>query len=236
MALAREGVNVTINARNRDALEATATEIEQAAGIPVKVVVSDITTREEQDGAIAALPIIDILVTNAGGPPPGDFRDWSREAWIAGLDANMLTPIELIRRSIDGMIDRKFGRIVNLTSSAVKAPIPFLGLSYGARTGLTGFVAGLSRQVARHNVTINNLLPGYHATDRLPAAQRYLARQYSGDVDAAARTMLEQIPAGRFGSPEEFGRTCAFLCAASSGYMTGQNLLLDGGSYAGTFG
>jgi 3-oxoacyl-[acyl-carrier protein] reductase len=148
----------------------------------------------------------------------------------------MLTPIELIRRSIDGMIDRKFGRIVNLTSSAVKAPIPFLGLSYGARTGLTGFVAGLSRQVARHNVTINNLLPGYHATDRLPAAQRYLARQYSGDVDAAARTMLEQIPAGRFGSPEEFGRTCAFLCAASSGYMTGQNLLLDGGSYAGTFG
>jgi 3-oxoacyl-[acyl-carrier protein] reductase len=180
--------------------------------------------------------VIDILVTNAGGPPPGDFRDWSREDWIAGLDANMLTPIELIRRTIDGMIERNFGRIVNITSSAVKAPIPFLGLSNGARAGLTGFVAGLARQVARHNVTINSLLPGPHATDRLPAAQKYLARQYGSDVEAAARAMLELIPAGRFGSPEEFGLTCAFLCAASSGYITGQNLLLDGGSYAGTFG
>ncbi|MEH2566217.1 SDR family oxidoreductase [Bradyrhizobium sp. AZCC 2289] len=236
MALALEGVNVTINARNREALESAAFEIQQAAGIPVNTVACDITTRDGQDAALATLPVIDILVTNAGGPPPGDFRDWSREDWIAGLDANMLTPIELIRRTIDGMIERNFGRIVNITSSAVKAPIPFLGLSNGARTGLTGFVAGLARQVARHNVTINSLLPGPHATDRLPAAQKYLARQYGSDVEAAARAMLELIPAGRFGSPEEFGLTCAFLCAASSGYITGQNLLLDGGSYAGTFG
>jgi 3-oxoacyl-[acyl-carrier protein] reductase len=236
MALALEGVNVTINARNREALESAAAEIQQAAGIPVNTVACDITTRDGQDAALATLPVIDILVTNAGGPPPGDFRDWSREDWIAGLDANMLTPIELIRRTIDGMIERNFGRIVNITSSAVKAPIPFLGLSNGARAGLTGFVAGLARQVARHNVTINSLLPGPHATDRLPAAQKYLARQYGSDVEAAARAMLELIPAGRFGSPEEFGLTCAFLCAASSGYITGQNLLLDGGSYAGTFG
>jgi 3-oxoacyl-[acyl-carrier protein] reductase len=236
MALALEGVNVTINGRNREALESAAVEIQQAAGIPVNTVACDITTRDGQDAALATLPVIDILVTNAGGPPPGDFRDWSREDWIAGLDANMLTPIELIRRTIDGMIERNFGRIVNITSSAVKAPIPFLGLSNGARTGLTGFVAGLARQVARHNVTINSLLPGPHATDRLPAAQKYLARQYGSDVEAAARAMLELIPAGRFGSPEEFGLTCAFLCAASSGYITGQNLLLDGGSYAGTLG
>jgi len=236
MALALEGVNVTINARNREALESAAVEIQQAAGILVNTVACDITTRDGQDAALATLPVIDILVTNAGGPPPGDFRDWSREDWIAGLDANMLTPIELIRRTIDGMIERNFGRIVNITSSAVKAPIPFLGLSNGARTGLTGFVAGLARQVARHNVTINSLLPGPHATERLPAAQKYLARQYGSDVEAAARAMLELIPAGRFGSPEEFGLTCAFLCAASSGYITGQNLLLDGGSYAGTFG
>src|SRR6267143_2728646 len=177
MALALEGVNVTINARNRQALESAAVEIQQAAGILVNTVACDITTRDGQDAALATLPVIDILVTNAGGPPPGDFRDGSREDWIAGLDANMLTPIELIRRTIDGMIERNFGRIVNITSSAVKAPIPFLGLSNGARAGLTGFVAGLARQVARHNVTINNLLPGYHATDRLPAAQKYLARR-----------------------------------------------------------
>src|SRR6266404_4553290 len=218
MALALEGVNVTINARNKNALEAAAAEIQQAAGIPVNTVACDITSREGQDAVLANLPVIDILVTNAGGPPPGDFRDWSREDWI------------------DGMIERNFGRIVNITSSAVKAPIPFLGLSNGARTGLTGFVAGLARQVVRHNVTINSLLPGPHATDRLPAAQKYLAGQYGGNVEAATRAMLEQIPAGRFGSSEEFGLTCAFLCAASSGYITGQNLLLDGGSYAGTFG
>ena len=236
LALALEGVNVTINARNQKGLEAAAAEIQQAAGVPVNTVACDITSREGQDAVLANLPVIDILVTNAGGPPPGDFRDWSREDWIAGLNANMLTPIELIRRVIDGMIERNFGRIVNITSSAVKAPIPFLGLSNGARTGLTGFVAGLARQVVRHNVTINSLLPGPHATDRLPDAQKYLAGQYGGNVEAATRAMLEQIPAGRFGSPEEFGLTCAFLCAASSGYITGQNLLLDGGSYAGTFG
>src|ERR1700741_727427 len=200
MALALEGVNVTINARNMTALEAAATEIKQAAGIPVNMVACDITSREGQDAVLANLPAVDILVTNAGGPPPGDFRDWAREDWIAGLNANMLAPIELIRGVIDGMIERNFGRIVNITSSAVKAPIPFLGLSNAARTGLTGFVAGLARQVVRHNVTINSLLPGPHAPARLPAAQNSLPRQYGGDVEAATRAMLEQIPAGRFGS------------------------------------
>jgi 3-oxoacyl-[acyl-carrier protein] reductase len=235
-ALALEGVHVTINARNQEALEAAAAEIQQEAGISVSTIACDITSRDGQDAALASLPVVDILVTNAGGPPPGDFRDWSREDWTAGLAANMLTPIELIRRVIDGMIERNFGRIVNITSSAVKAPIPFLGLSNGARAGLTGFVAGLARQVARHNVTINNLLPSYHATDRLPDALKYLARQHGGDIEAATRAVLEQIPAGRFGSPAEFGRSCAFLCAASSGYVTGQNLMLDGGAYPGTFG
>ncbi|MDH5211323.1 MAG: SDR family NAD(P)-dependent oxidoreductase, partial [Betaproteobacteria bacterium] len=166
-ALAREGVNLVITARGREALEATAEEIRKATGAKVTAVAGDITTAEGRAQALAACPNADILVNNAGGPPPGDFRNWSREDWIKAIDANMLTPIELIKATVDGMIARKFGRVINITSAAVKMPIPELGLSNGARTGLTGFVAGLSRQVAQHNVTINALLPGPFDTDRL---------------------------------------------------------------------
>ena len=236
LALAFEGVETTINGRRREILDAAAAEITSRSGIAVQTVACDITTPAGIDQALAAVPNIDILVTNAGGPPPGDFREWSRDAWVAAIDANMLSPIALIQRTIDGMIERGFGRVVNLTSSAVKAPIASLGLSNGARTGLTGFVAGLARQVARHNVTINNLLPGYHQTDRLETVYEAYASQNNVDTAAAAHAMLAAIPAGRFGSPDEFGRACAFLCAASSGYITGQNILLDGGSYPGTFG
>jgi 3-oxoacyl-[acyl-carrier protein] reductase len=235
-ALAREGVNLVITARGSEALEATATEIRNATGVLVRAVSCDITTPEGRDAALQVLPDPDILVTNAGGPPPGDYRDWRRESWISALDANMIAPIELIRRTMKSMIDRKFGRVVNITSSAVKAPIAFLGLSNGARTGLTGFVAGLARQVIKHNVTINNLLPGYHATDRLGAAANAVAKQTGKNIEEAQQAILDQIPAGRFGSPEEFGAACAFLCSAASGFIAGQNLLLDGGAYPGTFG
>src|SRR5712672_1110928 len=236
LALALEGVNVTINARNQKGLEAAAAEIQQAAGIPVNTVACDITSREGQDAALATLPVIDILVTNAGGPPPGDFRDWSREDWIAGLDANMLTPIELIRRTIDGMMERNLGRIVNITSSGVKAPIPFLGLSNGARAGLTGFVAGLARQVARHNVTINGLLPGPFLTDRLRSGIEFEARRQNISFEEMLAKRSATNPTGRVGDPEEFGAACAFLCAASSGFIVGQNLLLDGGAFNSTMG
>jgi 3-oxoacyl-[acyl-carrier protein] reductase len=235
-ALAREGVNLVITARGSEALEATAAEIRNATGVSVRIVACDITTPEGRDAALQVLPDPDILVTNAGGPPPGDYRDWRRESWISALDANMIAPIELIRLTIESMIDRKFGRVVNITSSAVKAPIAFLGLSNGARTGLTGFVAGLARQVIKHNVTINNLLPGYHATDRLGAAADAVAKQTGKNIEEAQQAILDQIPAGRFGSPEEFGAACAFLCSAASGFIAGQNLLLDGAAYPGTFG
>jgi len=234
-ALVREGVNVVITARGAAALEATETELRALAGGEVRTVAGDITTAEGRAAALAACPQIDILVNNAGGPPPGDFRDWDRAAWIRALDANMLTPIELIKATVDGMIARKFGRIVNITSGAVKAPIEFLGLSNGARSGLTGFVAGLARSVARHNVTINNLLPGPFDTDRLRttmAARAKAAGKPLEDVLAAGRAAN---PAGRFGTIEEFGAACAWLCSVHAGYVVGQNLLLDGGQYPGTF-
>ncbi|ALG71708.1 3-oxoacyl-ACP reductase [Azospirillum thiophilum] len=233
-ALAREGVHVTLTARSADALEATAEEIRKATGATVTTAVGDIATEEGRAAALAACPEPDILVNNAGGPPPGDFHDWDRDDWIRALDANMLAPIFLIKATVDGMVARRFGRIVNITSAAVKAPIPILGLSNGARTGLTGFVAGLSRQTVKHNVTINNLLPGPFETDRL-------RKTMEGGAKAAGRTIEEEMdvrrkgnPAGRFGDPEEFGAACAFLCAAQSGFMTGQNILLDGGGYPGT--
>jgi len=235
MALAAEGVHVTLTARGAEALEATANEIRRAApDVEVKTVVGDITTAEGRDAALAAAGQLDILINNAGGPPPGDFRQWGREEWVKALDANMLTPIELIKRTVDGMIERRFGRIVNITSSAVKAPIAVLGLSNGARAGLTGFVAGLARETVRHNVTINALLPGAIATDRLTGIMAAQAKAAGGTPDQAAKTRAEAIPAGRFGDPEEFGLACAFLCAAKSGYITGQNLLIDGGAYPGT--
>ena len=234
-ALAREGVHVTICARTADELERAAREIAEAADRPVGHVVCDITTPQGRAAALAACPDPDILINNAGGPPPGDFREWDREAWIRALDANMLTPIELIKATVDGMITRRFGRIVNITSSAVKAPIDVLGLSNGARSGLTGFVAGLARKVAAHNVTINNLLPGSFDTARLQANQRRRANATGQSIDEIRALATKAIPAARFGNATEFGQICAFICSAQASYLVGQNILLDGGAYPGTF-
>jgi 3-oxoacyl-[acyl-carrier protein] reductase len=235
MALAKEGVDLVINSRSADVLEATAQEIRDAAGVAVTPVACDVTTEEGRAALLAACPEPDILVNNAGGPPPGDFRDWDREAWIKALEGNMLTPIFLIKATVDGMIERRFGRIVNITSSAVKAPIDILGLSNGARSGLTGFVAGIARKTVKHNVTINNLLPGSFDTDRLRSNMKVGAEKAGVSVEEFAARRAAGIPAGRFGTPEEFGHACAFLCSAHSGYITGQNLLPDGGNYPGTF-
>ena len=195
----------------------------------------DITTPEGRAAALAPNKTPDILINNAGGPPPGDFRDWDRDTWIKALDANMLTPIELIKSTVDSMIANKFGRIVNITSGAVKAPIPELGLSNGARSGLTGFVAGLSRAIAKNNVTINSLLPGPFETDRLKANFAFIAQKQGTTVEAVRVTRAAANPSGRFGTIEEFGAACAFLCSAHAGFITGQNWLLDGGVYPGTF-
>jgi 3-oxoacyl-[acyl-carrier protein] reductase len=235
MALAREGVSVTITARTRETLEATAAEIRNATGAKVTAVVGDITTPQGRAEALAAAPDLDILINNAGGPPPGDFRDWNRDDWVKALDANMLTPIELIKATVDGMMARKFGRIVNITSSAVKAPIDYLGLSNGARAGLTGFVAGIARKTVVNNVTINNLLPGPFETDRMRGSTIANAKKAGIDPDKALADRAAQNPAHRFGQPDEFGAVCAFMCSTHASYMTGQNILLDGGSYPGTF-
>ena len=234
LALGCEGVSLVITARGKEVLEATAEEIRKATGAKVIAVAGDITTPEGRAAALAACPSPDILVNNAGGPPPGDFRSWSREDWIKALDANMLAPIELIKATVDGMIARKFGRIVNITSGAVKMPIPELGLSNGARTGLTGFVAGLSRQTVAHNVTINGLLPGPFDTDRLRGNFIFNAKKLGKTVEELAKVRAEGNPAKRFGTIEEFGAACAFLCSAHAGFITGQNLLMDGGAFPGT--
>lgn len=233
-ALAREGVNLAIVARGREALEATAAEL-RARGVEVTAVAADVTTEEGRRAALSACPSPDILINNAGGPPPGDFRDWDRDTWVRALDANMIAPILLIRAVVDGMIARRFGRIVNVTSGAVKSPIPELGLSNGARTGLTGFVAGLARRTVRHNVTVNNLLPGPFDTDRLRSNLEFNARAAGKRYEEVRRARVEANPAGRFGTVEEFGDACAYLCSAQAGFITGQNLLLDGGAYPGTF-
>lgn len=251
-ALVREGVNVVINARNADALTAAATRLIAEAAYPssasgqngskpqVLAVAADITTPEGRAAvfSVAGGPgrDFDMVVTNAGGPPTGDFRDWDRDAWIKAVDANMLTPIELIKATVDGMAARGFGRIVNITSSAVKAPIDILGLSNGARSGLTGFVAGLARSgIAAKGVTINNLLPGKFDTDRLRTTFTAAANKSGKSLDDVRLVQQSQVPARRFGTPDEFGAICAFLCSAHAGYMTGQNILPDGGLYAGTF-
>jgi 3-oxoacyl-[acyl-carrier protein] reductase len=234
-ALAHEGVRLTLVARGAEALEATADELRAATGARVVTVAADITTAAGRAAALAACPEPDIVVTNAGGPAPGDFRDWEREQWIAALDANMLTPIALMRAVVDGMLERGFGRIVNITSSAVKAPIPALGLSNGARSGLTGFVAGLARAIAGAGVTINNLLPGAFDTDRLRATLAAAATAKGSDPASELGSRLAGIPAGRFGTPAEFGAVCAFLCSVQASYITGQNILIDGGAYPGTF-
>ena len=234
-ALAAEGAHLTLVARNPGALDAAADAIRRASGVRVTAVAADITTADGRSRALAACPEPDILVTNAGGPPPGDFRDWNRDDWIAALDANMLTPIALIKATVDGMMARRFGRIVNITSSAVKAPIDILGLSNGARSGLTGFVAGVARKTIAHNVTINNLLPGPFDTDRLQATMAASAAAGGKTLEEIREARRLQNPAQRFGTPEEFGAMCAFLCSMHAGFMTGQNILLDGGAYPGTF-
>jgi 3-oxoacyl-[acyl-carrier protein] reductase len=237
-ALVGEGVNVVITARGAEALEATAVELRALnAAVQVRAVAGDIATVEGRAAALAAAPRIDILVNNAGGPPPGDFRDWDRAAWIAAIDANMLTPIELMKATVDAMAERGFGRVVNITSGAVKAPLDNLGLSNGARTGLTGFVAGLARQsrLASRNVTINNLLPGAFDTERLRKNFESIAARTGQPIEALTAARAKTVPAQRFGNADEFGALCVFLCSAQAGYLTGQNILLDGGAYPGTF-
>jgi 3-oxoacyl-[acyl-carrier protein] reductase len=235
LALAREGVDVVIVARGNDALEAAAAELRAASGVEVTPVASDITTEEGRRAALAACPAPDILVTNAGGPPPGDWREWDRAVWMRALDANMLTPIELMRATVDSMIARRFGRIVNITSYSVKMPIDVLGLSNGARAGLTGFVAGLARKTVAHNVTVNNLLPGAMETGRMVALMQAQAKERGIDAGAWIESRRKGIPAQRFGTVEEFAAACAFLCSAQAAYITGQNILIDGGQYPGTF-
>jgi 3-oxoacyl-[acyl-carrier protein] reductase len=235
MALAGEGVDLTIVARRPDVLAAAAEDIAAATGYRPKTVVADVTTRSGRDEILSACPAPDILINNAGGPPPGDFRKFDREDWIKAIDGNMLAPIDLMKATLDGMIARKFGRIVNITSHAVKAPVAMLALSNGARTGLTGFVAGLARSVAAHNVTINNLLPGTFDTDRLKSNLVALAKNSSRPVSEVSEEIRMANPSRRFGDPDEFGATCAFLCSAQAGYITAQNILIDGGAYPGTF-
>ncbi|MDR9835286.1 SDR family oxidoreductase [Herbaspirillum huttiense] len=235
ISLAREGVAVTMTARGAEVLEAAAQQVRAATGATVTTVAGDITTPEGRALALAACPAPDILVTNAGGPKPGDFREWSREDWIAAIDANMLTPIELIKATVDGMMQRGFGRIVNITSGAVKAPIDILGLSNGARSGLTGFVAGLARTTVARNVTINNLLPGPFETERLLTTAAASARGSGKSAEEVLAARRVANPARRFGQPAEFGDACAWLCSAQAGFVTGQNLLMDGGAYPGTF-
>ena len=235
MSLAREGANVTIVARGREALEQAAAEIRSATGAAVTTAAADITTAEGRTAALKACPQPDILINNAGGPPPGDFRDWTREDWIKAIDANMLTPIELIKATVDGMIARKFGRIINITSNSVKAPIEELGLSNAARSGLTGFVAGLARKTVRHNVTINNILPGQFLTDRLKSRLAINAKASGQTLDQLLEARSKVIPAGRFGDPAEFGELCAYLCSAQAAFISGQNFLIDGGTYPGTY-
>jgi len=237
-ALAGEGVNLVLIARGDAALQATAAALRaHNPRIEVRAVAGDIASAEGRAAALAACPQVDILVNNAGGPPPGDFRDWVRDDWIRALDANMLAPIELIKATVDAMAERGFGRIVNITSAAVKAPIDILGLSNGARSGLTGFVAGLARQprIAGRNVTLNNLLPGPFETDRLRVTMAGAAAKSGQSLDAVMDARRALNPSRRFGTAGEFGSVCAFLCSAHAGYLTGQNILLDGGAYPGTF-
>jgi 3-oxoacyl-[acyl-carrier protein] reductase len=232
-SLAREGVSLAIVARGEGRLASTADAIRRDTGAEVLTIAGDITSTEGRARVLDAFPDPDIVVNNAGGPPTGDFRDFDRDDWIRALDACMLAPIEMVKLTLDGMIRRGFGRIVNITSYAVKMPIDVLSLSNGARSGLTGFVAGLARQVARHNVTINNLLPGVFDTERQQTTVSAAAKARGIDVVEMRRLKIASIPAGRMGEPGELGDFCAWLCSARAGYFTGQNVLLDGGLYPG---
>lgn len=233
-ALAAAGVHLTLNARGADALQATAAEIRDTYGVEVTAVAADVTTPEGRAACLDASGAIDILVTNAGGPPPGLWSDWNRDDFIAAVDANMLAPIALMQAVLPGMIDRGWGRVVNITSGSVKAPIPQLGLSNTARAGLTGFVAGTARQVAPHGVTINNLLPGIHATDRAVSLDTGVSKAQGITLDQAREQRQATIPARRYGTMAEFGATCAFICSQHAGFMVGQNILLDGGAINAT--
>jgi 3-oxoacyl-[acyl-carrier protein] reductase len=235
IALAREGAEVTVVARTKEKIEAAARKITMLTGSKANAVAADISTDEGRYAVLEVCPEPDIIVNNSGGPPTGDFRTWDRKAWIAALNNNMLGAIFMIKDTIDGMIARRFGRIVNITSSAVKSPISILGLSNGARSGLTGFVAGLAREVVVHNVTINNLLPGDFETERQKSYTQDLAKAQNRSYEEMRAIRISGNPAGRFGRPEEIGVYCAFLCSAQAGFITGQNLLIDGGKYPGTF-
>lgn len=233
--LSLAGVHVVIAARTHGTLVQTAAEIGAQTGNKVGFVVADITTAAGRDAALAACPSPDILVNNADGPLPGDFRDWTIGDWHQALDAMMLGPIEMMRRTVDAMIGRKFGRIVNIVSRSVKTPDAHLGLSNGARSGLVGFVAGLARQTVRHNVTINNLLPGAFATDAQKRHIQGLLDKSDKSFDQLWEERGSSNPAGRFGQPQELGALCAFICSSHAGYITGQSLLIDGGAYPGTY-
>ena len=233
MALAREGVELVINARTRDALEAAAEEIRKASGAKVTAVACDVTTEAGRQALLEACPKPDILINNAGGPPPGDFKDFSMDDWRKAVEANMISPLALIKATVYAMTERGFGRILNITSYSVKAPIPSLELSNGARAGLTGAVSSLSRRVVSRNVTINGLLPGPFDTDRLRTSSKKMAEQKGVSFEEMHASRKKEVPAGRFGTPEEFGAMAAFLCSAHAGYITGQNIVLDGGSFPG---
>ena len=233
-ALAGAGVNLVLNARGADALEETAEAIRKAHGVEVITVAADITSDAGRAEVLAAAGDVDILVTNAGGPPPGMWTDWEREDFIKAIDANMLTPIALMKALMPGMIDRGWGRVVNITSQSVKSPIAVLGLSNSARAGLTGYVAGTARQVAEKGVVINNLLPGIHATDRADSLDSGVAKAQGISLEEARDKRASGIPARRYGTAEEFGATCAFMCSQHAGYMIGQNIYLDGGALNAT--
>lgn len=234
-ALAKEGVEVMMAARTEATLKEAAAKLAAISKAPVTWVAADVTTAEGRERIFKAHPDFDIVVTNAGGPPPGDFRNWDRNVWLAAIDANMLSPIEIIKSTVDGMMARDFGRIINITSSSVKSPIDALGLSTGARSGLTGFVAGLARTTVARNVTINNILPGTFDTNRLAGNFAAQAKRENLSLEEVMGKRLAKHPAHRFGRPEEFGAACAFLCSINSGYINGQNLLVDGGSFSGTW-
>ena len=229
-ALAEAGVNLVMNARGPDALEEAAAQIRDTYGVAVTTVAADVTTENGRAALLEAAGQPEILVNNAGGPPPGMWSDWDREDFIAALDANMLTPIALMKALLPGMMEAGWGRVVNITSQSVKAPIAVLGLSNSARAGLTGYVAGTSRQVAPHGVTINNMLPGVHDTDRIVSLDTATSQSSGKPVDTVRQERMASVPAGRYGTAEEFGKMCAFLCSQHAGFIVGQNILLDGGA------
>ncbi|MEZ5856893.1 MAG: SDR family oxidoreductase [Hyphomicrobiaceae bacterium] len=233
MQLAKEGVNVVISARTKADIERTGEEIRKAANVKVEAIACDVTTDEGRAMILKACPNPDILINNAGGPPPGDFKDFNLDDWRKAVEWNMITPIALIKSTVYGMMDRKFGRILNITSQSVKAPIASLELSNGARSGLTGAIAVMARRAVAHNVTINNILPGPFETDRLTGSSKKMAELQGKSFDEVHAARKSSVPAGRFGQPEEFGAAAAFMCSAHAGFITGQNLLLDGGIFPG---